>query len=105
LGAIANTASLMRGRVAPVRKFAGVVRSLSGWFFDRLHRRAESQPRLAVVERINLSPRQTLALVEADGQRFLVATPPEGAPAFHPLRSPSPSRRRVTEIKLEGTVA
>jgi Flagellar biosynthesis protein, FliO len=44
-------------------------------------------PRLALVERITLAPRQTLALVEAEGRRFLVASSAEGAPAFYPLES------------------
>ena len=43
-----------------------------------------SKPRLAVLERISLAPRQTLALIEADGQRLLVATSPEGTPASSP---------------------
>jgi hypothetical protein len=38
-----------------------------------------------LVERIALAPRQSLALVEAEGRRFLVATSPEGAPAFYAL--------------------
>jgi hypothetical protein len=42
-------------------------------------------PRLALVERIALAPRQSLALVEAEGRRFLVATSHEGAPAFYAL--------------------
>jgi hypothetical protein len=42
-------------------------------------------PRLALVERIVLAPKQTLALVEAEGRRFLVASSAEGAPAFYPL--------------------
>ena len=42
-------------------------------------------PRLALVERITLAPKQTLALVEAEGRRFLVASSAEGAPAFYPL--------------------
>ena len=37
------------------------------------------------MERIALAPRQSLALVEAEGRRFLVATSPEGAPAFYAL--------------------
>ena len=41
-----------------------------------------SQPRLELLERISLAPRQTLALVEAEGRRFLVATSAEGGPAF-----------------------
>ena len=43
------------------------------------------RPRLELVERIALAPRQSLALVEAEGRRILVATSPEGGPAFYPL--------------------
>ena len=50
-------------------------------------------PRLALVERITLAPRQTLALVEAEGRRFLVASSAEGAPAFYPLESGRASTR------------
>jgi Flagellar biosynthesis protein, FliO len=42
-------------------------------------------PRLALVERITLAPRQSLALVEAEGRRILVATSADGASAFYPL--------------------
>ena len=45
------------------------------------------QPRLALLERISLAPRQSLALVEAEGRRFLVATSAEGGPAFFALDS------------------
>lgn len=49
-----------------------------------------SEPRrLAVVERVALAPRQSLALVEADGRRFLVATAAEGAPVFFPVDVPA----------------
>ncbi len=41
--------------------------------------------RLELLERIALAPRQSLALVEADGRRFLVASSAEGSPAFYPL--------------------
>ena len=43
------------------------------------------QPRLELLERIALAPRQTLALVEAEGRRFLVATSAEGGSAFFAL--------------------
>ncbi len=39
----------------------------------------------ALVERITLAPRQSLALIEAEGRRILVATSAEGGPAFYPL--------------------
>ena len=58
---------------------------LAGWLLGRLRREGRPAPRLAVLERIALAPRQSLALVEADGRRFLVATSPEGTPAFYPL--------------------
>jgi flagellar biogenesis protein FliO len=51
----------------------------------RLRGGSNSRPRLALLERIALAPRQSLALVEAEGRRFLVATSSEGAPAFYPL--------------------
>ena len=47
--------------------------------------RQRVQPRLMLVERIALAPRQTLALVEAEGRRILVATSAEGGPAFFVL--------------------
>lgn len=58
---------------------------LAGWLMARLHRRWRHEPRLALVERIALGPRQSLALVEAEGRRILVAISAEGGPAFYPL--------------------
>jgi flagellar biogenesis protein FliO len=83
---------------------------LAGWLLDRLRVKRRPQPRLALLERIALAPRQSLALVEAEGRRFLVATSPEGAPAFYALdgesrfadprrssRSPSPLPHPVAQ--------
>jgi hypothetical protein len=58
---------------------------LAGWLLGRLRNRVRAQPRLALLERISLAPRQTLSLVEAEGRRFLIASSPEGSPAFYPL--------------------
>jgi hypothetical protein len=55
---------------------------------NRLRRARNAKPRMALVERIPLGPRQNLALVEADGRRFLVATSAEGGPAFLALDHP-----------------
>ena len=56
---------------------------------------------LALLERITLAPRQSLALIEAEGRRLLVATSPEARPAFYPLdghpqqlQGRMPARRR-----------
>lgn len=58
---------------------------LTGWLLGRLRGERSGRPRLALLERIALAPKQSLALVEAEGRRFLVATSAEGAPAFYPL--------------------
>ena len=52
---------------------------------ERLRSRERVPPRLALLERIALAPRQSLALVEAEGRRILVATSAEGGPAFYAL--------------------
>ena len=66
---------------------------LAGWLLARWKNRGRVQPRLALLERISLAPRQTLSLVEAEGRRFLVASSPDGSPAFYALDPPSPSKR------------
>jgi len=58
---------------------------IAGWIVDRVRGERRTRPRLALVERINLAPRQFLALVEAEGRRLLVATSGDGAPAFYAL--------------------
>lgn len=70
-----------------------VLGGLAGWVVNwaagmavrRRGRSTRRAPRLALVERIALAPRQSLALVEAEGRRILVATSAEGGPAFYPL--------------------
>ena len=57
----------------------------AGWLLARWNGRRRVEPRLALVERITLAPRQSLALIEAEGRRILVATSAEGGPAFYPL--------------------
>jgi len=66
-----------------VRKPLG---GLVGWLLDRWQGRRRAPARLAVLERIALAPRQSLALVEAEGRRFLLATSADGTPAFCPLQ-------------------
>jgi len=80
------TDRLFRGLFAPLRR--------------RFDKRERPQPRLALLERVALAPRQSLALVEAEGRRFLVATSTEGGPAFYALdsydRPPRPRSPRVS---------
>jgi flagellar biogenesis protein FliO len=69
------------------------VGGLAGWLLGRLKAGGRTQSRLELVERISLAPRQSLALVEAEGRRFLVATSPEGAPTFYALDERSSAAR------------
>jgi hypothetical protein len=78
---------------------AGLPDGWTGRLVDWLHRERRPRPRLELLEKITLAPKQSLALVEAEGRRFLVATSAEGTPAFYPLgargavtRMQSPSR-------------
>jgi len=75
------------------------LRGLAGWLLKRLIASLRGgrrpQPRLELLERITLAPRQSLALVEAEGRRFLVATSADGGPAFYALDGktrPAPDR-------------
>jgi flagellar biogenesis protein FliO len=71
---------------------------LAGWLLEKWRGRKRSQPRMTLLERITLAPRQTLALVEVDGQRLLVATSPEGAPAFHSLGARNSAFRATGKV-------
>ena len=71
---------------------AGFVGGWAGWLLARWHGRRRKEPHLALVERITLAPRQSLALIEAEGRRILVATSAEGGPAFYPLDEYASSR-------------
>jgi Flagellar biosynthesis protein, FliO len=67
---------------------------LAGWLLKRLSVARRPERRLAVLERISLAPRQTLALIQVESQRFLVATSADGTPAFYALDEPQrPSSR------------
>lgn len=68
----------------------------TGWLLRRVRAGVRTPPRLELVERIALAPRQSLALVEAEGRRFLVATSPEGAPAFYALDQRGRSLTRIS---------
>jgi Flagellar biosynthesis protein, FliO len=72
---------------------------LARWLIDKLRREPKPRPRLSLVERIPLAPRQSLVLIEAEGRRFLVATSQEGSPSFYPLDSgPEPGTFRRTGV-------
>lgn len=80
----ANTKTTGQGRAA----------GWAGWLLGRLRGETQSRPSLVLMERITLGPKQSLALVEAEGRRILISTSAEGAPVFYPLdeRSGGPGR-------------
>jgi flagellar biogenesis protein FliO len=86
-------------------------RLVGNWFARRLgvwvgrlaggsRRRERPKPRLALVERVSLAPRQSLALVEAEGRKFLVATSHDSGTTFYALgespRQAAPRAQRVS---------
>jgi len=76
---------------------------LAGWLLGKLRSGSHPRPRLELLERITLAPRQSLALIEAEGRRLLVATSPEGAPAFYALdeqTQPGGTRRSASARPL-----
>lgn len=86
LGASADaTGGATAGIKTGPARLGGLAGWLVGWVLGRMRGTAKTAPRLQLVERITLGPRQTLALVEAEGRRVLVATSPEGAPAFYSI--------------------
>jgi flagellar biogenesis protein FliO len=92
--------------IEKTRPEGGQIGGLAGWLLARLKTRGRRQPRLELVERITLAPRQSLALVEAEGRRFLVATSSEGAPAFYALDERArPNGARQAVSRQRGAAA
>ncbi|HLY39882.1 MAG TPA: flagellar biosynthetic protein FliO [Terracidiphilus sp.] len=69
------------GEAGRTKKVGG----LAGWLIDRLHRAPQEKRKLVLLEKMTLAPRQSLALIEAEGKRLLVATASEGAPVIYAL--------------------
>lgn len=69
-------------------------RNLWAWLVDRVRSRSEDASPLRVLQRIRITPRQLLLLVEAQGERLLVATSDGSSSTIYPLDG---------EIRLEGT--
>ena len=79
------------------------VGGVAGWLLERFRAGGRQRPRLELVERITLAPRQSLSLVEAEGLRFLVVTSPEGSPAFYPLdQQPMEAGPRNNVTRIDG---
>ena len=66
----------------------------AGWLMKRLRGQKGVRPRLELLERITIGPRQTAALIEAEGRRALVVCSAEGSPAIYPLASRAESGAR-----------
>ena len=83
----------MSQRETGKRSEAAMPGGLAGWLLGKLQGQGRRPPQLTLLERINIAPKQSLALVEAGGRRFLVATSPEGSPAFYALDDRAPAKR------------
>jgi hypothetical protein len=82
------------------------VGGLTGWLVMKLRGRRQAEPRLALIERIALAPKQSLALVEAEGHRILVATSADGGPAFYALDElPRGAALRGAVLPVRSSVA
>jgi Flagellar biosynthesis protein, FliO len=64
---------------------------LAAWILNNWQPSLARPVRLALIARIPLGPRQTVALVEAEGRHLLVATSADGAASFFPLDPSLPS--------------
>jgi hypothetical protein len=82
---VADPESAKTGSATAAAPARGLPGGLAGWLLGRMRGIRRAPARLAVLERITLAPRQSLSLIEAEGRRFLVATSPEGTPAFYAL--------------------
>jgi hypothetical protein len=74
-----------------------IARFLRGWQIS-----AVRPARLALIARIELGARQTVALIEAEGQRLLVASSADGAASFFSLNSAGPRRDESFPSALES---
>jgi hypothetical protein len=84
--------------------------ALAAWLISRLQKGAQAREqrksRLALVDRISLAPRQSLALVEAEGRRFLIGTSQDGGPVFYALdESPGPASSMASSARPAKTRA
>lgn len=84
-----------RPQIGGVAKIGG----LAGWLLARLRRAPVRARRLVLRERLSLGPRQSVALLEADGRRFLLATGADGSPAFHALND-KPAGARISPRRV-----
>lgn len=66
---------------SPGPRLGGITR----WLSRQWQAVAVSKSPLAVVAKIQIGPRHSVALLEADGTRLLLATASDGAIAFHSL--------------------
>jgi hypothetical protein len=75
----------------------GLGMGLATWIAQRWKDSMAHSPRLSVLARVPLGPRHSVALLEADGTRLLVATSSDGVSTFFPLRKPEASGTAVAD--------
>jgi len=100
-----KTPDTSRDQAQPSRAGRPAIGGLAGWLLQKFSTRTRPTPKLALLERITLAPRQTVALIEADGRRLLIATSPESAPAFYALDDASRAVRATVPRNCPARVS
>jgi len=82
-------------------------KGLAVWLIGKLRPQVDSMPRVRILERIRVTPRQVLILVEVEGERLLMGASDGSTPAFHLVkkRATASGPRQVSAIRVEGTCA
>ena len=96
----ALTAAIGHRELFPQEK-ARDLRSLGSWMVNRLRSRSEVVAKVRILERLRVTPRNGLVLIEIEGERLLMATSEGSAPAIYPLKRPAAG----SEIRIEGSCA
>ena len=103
MGAFANALSNAAIKNGPIRTILSW-RSVTATIFERLSRRATAIPKMAVLERVNVAPRQFIALIDVEGEKLLVSASQNGSPRFFRLTASRGNGRSGERIPIEGTV-
>jgi len=82
---------------------------IAAWMLRHFHPGKRPPPRLKILERVTLAPRQSLTLIEAEGRTLLVATSPDCAPTFLSVdeaitNASSVDHMRMQAIPIRGTL-
>jgi hypothetical protein len=81
--------------------------SLGAWLMSRVRSRKEDVRRVRVVEQVRVTPRQGVALIEVEGELYLMPTGEGGVAAIFPVkkRATRSGTQAATQARTRGPVA